>query len=432
MKATFATGAPGQQPYSEMETQRNNLAAAEHPPAPCSLKEAMAAIQRLCEPLVAERVPLETALGRVLRESVCAPEDIPACDRSTRDGYAILQHDPAPVFQVVDTLYAADWKPRQLKPGEAVRVATGAALPCAGLRVVMQENVATQDGSFRIVTPETALNRRQRGEDVPAGGLLVPLGTRLNAGKLALLATVGCVQPRVNPRLCVVHLTTGDEVVPPEQTPLPGQIRDSNSILIRSLLQPWPCDIFQTHLPEDFALAKTACEKLSAEFARADMVLISGGASVGEKDFTSQLLTRLGFTIHFSQVNLRPGKPLIFGTQGRRVAFGLPGNPLSHFVCFHFAVAIALARLAGEAPPQFWRGRLAAPLTAALCPRETLWPARREGAGLLPLPWSSSGDVTCFAAANALLRVPANTPPLPAGTEVDFLPADFQLPSILT
>ena len=154
--------------------------------------------------------------------------------------------------------------------------------------------------------------------------------------------------------------------------------------------------------------------------------MISGGASVGEKDFTCQLLEWLGFEIAFSQVNLRPGRPLIFGMSGSRVAFGLPGNPLSHFACFHFAVATALAKMTGEAPPRFLRGRLAMALADTACPRETLWPARREFYGgeirLYPLPWASSGDVTCLAAANALLRVPANCASLAAGTELDFLP----------
>lgn len=146
---------------------------------------------------------------------------------------------------------------------------------------------------------------------------------------------------------------------------------------------------------------------------------------MGEKDFTRPLLESLGFETVFSQVNVRPGKPLIFGVNGSRVAFGLPGNPLAHFVCFHFAVATALAKLTGETPPEFLHGRLTVPLTDAKCPRETLWPARLELAELCPLPWVSSGDVTCFAEANALIRVPANCDSLAAGAAVDFFPAGF-------
>ena len=129
------------------------------------------------------RVPLEEAFGRVLRETVCAPEDLPSCDRSTRDGYAILQDDASESFQIVDTLHAADWKPRQLQPGEAVRVATGAALPCDGLRVVMQENVERNGDQIRITKREAGLNLRQRGEDVKAGQPLVPVGRAAGRGQ---------------------------------------------------------------------------------------------------------------------------------------------------------------------------------------------------------------------------------------------------------
>jgi molybdopterin molybdotransferase len=228
----------------------------------------------------------------------------------------------------------------------------------------------------------------------------------------------------VSPQLRVAHFTTGDELVPPEQTPAPGQIRDSNSILIRSLLKPYQAVLDQAHLPENL---EAAWQRLDLEqVGAADMVLVSGGASVGDKDFTRPLLERLGFKIVFTHVNVRPGKPLIFGVNGSRVAFGLPGNPLSHFVCFHFAVAAALASLLGTRAPFFLSGRLATKLEDEPCPRETLWPARLEFPGgelnLHPLAWSSSADVTCLAAANALIRVAANSSPLAEGVKLDFLP----------
>ena len=394
-----------------------------------SLDEAMTEISSHCHPLPPVRVLLEESFGRVLRETVCAPEDLPANDRSTRDGYVILADDASYNFQIVDTIHAADWKPRQLQHGEAVRVATGAALPCDGVRVVMQENVERNGDHLRITKREAGLNLRKRGEDVKAGQPLVQSGGRLDAGKLALLATAGCAKPLVSPRLRVSHFTTGDEIISPDQTPKPGQIRDSNSILIRGLLQNFSCDLEQKHLPENLEAAWTQLDLNRS--AAADLVLVSGGASVGDKDFTRPLLERLGFEIVFSQVNLRPGKPLIFGKNGSRVAFGLPGNPLSHFVCFHFAVAPALAKLAGEIAPRFLRGKLAATLDDKPCQRDTLWPARLEFFGgelkLQPLGWASSGDVTCFAAANALIRVPVNCAELEAGAELEFLPARSML-----
>jgi molybdopterin molybdotransferase len=391
-----------------------------------SLDEALVEIRSRSRPLPAVRTPLAEALGRVLRETICAPEDLPPVDRSTRDGYAIRAGDASEIFSVVDTIHAADWKPRQLKSGEAVRVATGAALPCGGLRVVMQEHVGRDDDKLHVERRENSTNVRLRGEEMRQGQPLVSSGTRLNAGALAILATVGNVNPLVSPRLRILHFTTGDEIVPPDQTPQPGQIRDSNSILIRGLLQNFPCDVEQAHLPEDFERAKSQIVNRQSSIVNMDVLLVSGGASVGEKDSTRALLEQLGFEIVFSQINLRPGRPLIFGVNGSRVAFGLPGNPLSHFVCFHFAVATALAGLTGGEPPEFLRGQLAEKLGDKPCPRETLWPARWEWNDatprLRPLAWASSGDITCLTAANALIRVPANQGSIEKFAEVDFLP----------
>ena len=422
-----------------------------------SLDEALAEIRSRCQPLPPVRAPLSEAFGRVLRETVCASEDLPDCDRSTRDGYAMPQNDTSETLQIVDTLHAADWKPRELKTGETVRIATGAPLPCEGLRVVMQENVERNGDRIKILKRENALNVRQRGEDVKAGTPLTKAGMCLDAGKLALLATAGCAQPLVSPRLRVVHFTTGDEIVPPDLAPKPGQIRDSNSILIRGLLQRFPCDLTQCHLPENFEAAKHLVSTLNPQLSTFNLLLVSGGASVGDKDFTRALLEWLGFEIIFSQVNVRPGRPLIFGITGGaplhhgntateggsvpasrlansltqpnqfQIAFGLPGNPLSHFVCFHLFVTTALARLVGEEPPAILRGPLATRLADGPCPRETLWPARVDSAGLHPLVWSSSGDVACLAETNALIRVPANRGAIDPGAEVEFLPTTAML-----
>ncbi len=415
-----------------LEVMAQPKPAVQKPQAPIlSLNEALVEIRSRSRPLPAARTPLAEALGCVLRETICALEDLPTVDRSTRDGYAIRDDDASKTFSVVDTIHAADWKPRQLKSGEAVRVATGAALPCGGLRVVMQEHVERDGDKLHVERRENSTNVRLRSEEVRQGQLLVSAGAKLNAGALAILAMAGNINPLVSPRLRILHFTTGDEIVTPDQMPKPGQIRDSNSILIRSLLQNFPCDMEQGHLPENFEAAMLEIAARKPGIENADVLLVSGGASVGEKDFTRALLEQLGFGIVFSQINLRPGRPLIFGVNGPRVAFGLPGNPLSHFVCFHFAVVAALAGLTGGEPPDFLRGQLGEKLDDNPCPRETLWPARLEWNEATPrlrlLAWASSGDITCLAAANALVRVPANCAGLENGAKVDFLPVTAML-----
>jgi len=394
---------------------------------PHTLDSALDEVMSRCPPLPAVRASLGESFGRTLRETVRAPEDLPDCDRSTRDGYAILEDDPSAIFQIMDTLQAADWKPRQMQRGECARVSTGAALPCGGLRVVMQENVRRDGDKIHVIQPERDSNARRRGEDVKAGATLLHEGALLDAGTLAVLASAGCVRPLVSPRLHVVHFTTGNEIVPPEQEPGPGQIRDSNSILLRCLLQKFGCEVSQGHLPENFDTAKAQCEREKRKIENADLILVSGGASVGDNDFTRSLVEWLGFQIAISGVAVRPGRPMIFGVDGRRVAFGLPGNPLAHFVCYHLFVGTALAKMNGLEPKRFLRGRMAARLPDTPNSRETLWPARCEPENgelqLQPLNWSSSGDVTCLSRANALIRVPPSRGALDVGAEVDFFPA---------
>lgn len=396
--------------------------------SPISWGQAIAEIESRCRTLSGMRMPLTEAPRRVLRETVRAMDDSPDYDRSTRDGYAVLLNDESAVFAVVDIIHAADWKPRQLKRGEAVRVATGAALPCENLHVVMQEHADRSGDQIKILQRESSLNLRRRGEDWRAGDAILPAGFQLNAGAAALLASVGCTQPLVSPKPVVLHFTTGDEIIPVSEQPKPGQVRDSNSVLIRALLEEFDCEVKHAHLPEDFECAKEKADRWRSEIESADVVLVSGGASVGDKDFTRSLLEWWGFETVFSQVNIRPGKPLIFGSKGEQIAFGLPGNPLSHFVCFQLFVAAALSQILGAQPKAVLRGSLIEPLEDAPNQRETFWPARWaviDGhCELTPLRWSSSGDVKCLAETNALIRVPPHSEALPTGTIVEYLPIE--------
>lgn len=392
-----------------------------------SASEALKLLQEICRPLEAERVPLAEAAGRVLREAVRAPEDQPPFDRSSVDGFAVRLDDAAERFRVVDEIRAGDWNPRQLQPGEAVRIATGGALPGDGLQVVMRED-AEREGEFVSVSRRNSeRNIRFRGEDARAGQVLVESGMRLQPGTLGLLASLGSARPLVTRLPCVLHIATGNEIVPPERTPQRGQIRDSNSTLVRAFLQQWSIKPTQLCVPEDEAAARAALEVSACD---ADVVLISGGASVGEHDFTRHLLEQFGFTVRISKTTARPGKPLIVAQRDGAIAFGLPGNPLAHFVCLNLYVRAALQAFAGRlAEPLFQTGVLAADLASDGNARETFWPARWalcDGtASLTPLRWSSSGDLTSLASANALIRVTAGADRLERGNRVEFVSTEI-------
>ena len=390
---------------------------------PASADDVWVLLAKNSAPLAAERVSLTDALGRILREDICATEDQPAFDRSSVDGFAVRLDDAAETFHVVDEIRAGDWKPRTLQVGEAVRIATGGALPGDDLQVVMKEDVTLDGAKLRVQHRSQATNIRRRGEDARGGQTLIAAGTKLSAGALALLASVGCVQPLMTRLPRVLHLATGNEIVSPELTPERGQIRDSNSILVRAFLRHWGVTPPQQRLPEDESTVRAALEKL---LPGVDVLLISGGASVGEHDFTRRLLVEAGFEMLVSKTNLRPGKPLIVAQRGATLAFGLPGNPLAHFVCLNLFVRAALNRMSGHAGETiFQQGKLAATLTDAANARETFWPARAElvhgSFYLTALRWSSSGDLTALASANALLRVPPNQGELPAGATVKFI-----------
>jgi len=293
--------------------------------------------------------------------------------------------------------------------------------------VVMKEDALVEGKILRVTLRNPSGNIRFRGEDARAGQVLVEPGVVMQPGRLALLASVGKAKPLVTMVPRVLHLATGNEIVPPDQAPQRGQIRDSNSILVRSFLKPWQAELEQTRLPEDEAVAKAESGKWKAEIENLDLLLISGGASVGEHDFTQNLLTHLGFEILISKTSLRPGKPLIVARRGNQIAFGLPGNPLAHFVCMNLFVRVALQRFSGvSARPLFHQGKLCAKLETGRNGRETFWPAileyRNGTSQLTPMRWSSSGDLTSLGTANALLKVPANSNDLPAETLVDFVP----------
>ena len=388
-----------------------------------SASEVLALVRQLCVPLEAGRVSLGDAVGRVLREPACASEDQPPFDRSSVDGFAVRLDDPATQFRVVDEIRAGDWKPRALQPGETMRIATGGALPGDGLQVVMKEDARVEADQLTVLRRNDERNIRFRGEDARAGQVLVEAGVILQPGTLALLASVGCAQPLVTRPPRVRHIATGNEIVSPDQMPVRGQIRDSNSTLVSAFFGRWGIVPEQVRVGEEAAAIDAA---LRTSHSTIDLLLISGGASVGEHDFTRGLLERAGFTIHVSKTTARPGKPLIVAQRGGTLAFGLPGNPLAHFVCLNLYVRAALEAFAGQSDKTaFVTGVLAADLAAGGHARETFWPARwmlQDGSAMLtPLRWSSSGDLTSLATANALIRVSAGVGQFQRGSRVEFV-----------
>jgi molybdopterin molybdotransferase len=232
------------------------------------------------------------------------------------------------------------------------------------------------------------------------------------------------VRPKISPSVRVAHFATGNELVAPQQKVKPGTIRDSNSPLVTAFVRQFGGEMVQQErVADDFDLLLQKARALKKSF---DLLLVSGGASVGDYDFGKQLLTTLGFHIHFEKINLRPGKPLVFATRGKQAAFVLPGNPVSHFVTLHVAVRLALERFSGaNISWPLAKIRLAENFGYRPDARETFWPARVEIQNgelvVRALRWQSSGDVTALAGANALLQMDAGAEPSKAGEGVSIL-----------
>ncbi|TQV63809.1 MAG: molybdopterin molybdotransferase MoeA [Halothiobacillaceae bacterium] len=299
-----------------------------------------------------ETLPIEACLGRILAEDARALSDSPPGDVSTLDGYAIAVRDLAPAGETrlrVTQRIAAGQTGGPLEPGSAARIFTGAAMPPGADAIVAQE-AARREGDEVVFArhPAPFEDVRRQGEDFRSGAVLVPAGTRLAPAHLGLAASGGIDRCSVFGRLRVALLTTGDEVVPPGQPLHPGQIYNANAPLLSGLLQQLGCEISHVeHLPDHF---DTTLDGLKRIAPACDVILTSGGVSVGEEDHVKSAVEHLG-TLDMWKVRMKPGKPLAFGHVLGTPFIGLPGNPVSGFVTFLlFARPFLLASMGATTP----------------------------------------------------------------------------------
>ena len=370
------------------------------------------------------RLPLEQAFGRILRETLVAPHDLPRTDRATMDGYAVRADDAALFWRIVRAAPTHDAGVADIAPGEAVKVATGTALTCVHpVRVIPQELTVRDGDTLRCDALPPNLHVHRRGSDAKSGDTLLKPGIPTHAGVAALIASLGHATATVTRPLRIRHYTTGDEIVAPGGPLPPGSVYDSNGPLIAGLLHALGETVTRRHLREDYL---DALATVSADLATeaCDLLLVSGGAGPGAGDFTEKLLRDLGYDIALrGGVNVRPGKPLIFGAKPDGVAFGLPGNPLSHRASFHTFVMPAIERLRGE-PSRVAsvRAIVDTEVTGIADARPTYHPARlRWGNGEARVSlhsWSASGNVRVMAEMNAFVFVPTGLAALRAGDTI--------------
>jgi molybdopterin molybdotransferase len=392
-----------------------------------SVDEALRLVLSELAPLGPERVPLADAAGRVAAAPALSAVDLPPFDRSAMDGYAVRAADTAPgvALRLVGGVAAGEVATAVLEPGTAARVSTGAAIPPGADAVLQSELAHESDGR---VAPERALapgtHIRRRGEDLRAGAELAGAGARLTLPRVSALASAGVGEVSVYRRPRLHLIVTGSELLPLGAPPEPGRIHESNGLMVR-LLAERAGALMVDHgvIGDDFEATRDA---VSAGL-EGDVLVVSGGVSVGPHDHVKPAFESCGVEEVFWRVQIKPGKPLWFGRRGDTLVFGLPGNPLSTIVCFAVFIEPALRRLAGEpgAGPRLEPGRLTTAARASDNRTTFLTAALRPGAdGVLeatPTERQGSHMTGALGESDGFAVAPKDAGELPAGAAVDVL-----------
>jgi molybdopterin molybdotransferase len=381
------------------------------------------ALQRV-ERLPVETVRLGAAAGRVLADDATATVDLPPFDSSAMDGFALRSADTPGRLPVVQRIAAGSPASRPLEAGEAMGISTGGLVPSGADSVIPFEYVVESDNTIDIDQPvETGANVRPAGGDSGTGATVVAAGTRLAARHLAALAAAGVPEVRVARRPRAAVVVTGSELRPPGEPLEPGQIYEANGILLEAQLVSAGAEVERASAVAD---EEPAHREALAHGLEADVLVTSGGVSVGPHDLVRRILAELGVEEVFWGVAVKPGKPISFGVAGSRLVFGLPGNPVSVLVGFELFVRPALLALQGSADPgpRFERGVLGSQLTCNPG-RDELVRARvlraSDGPVLEPLAGRESHMIARASAADALVLIPRGNGDLAAGEPVEFL-----------
>jgi len=396
--------------------------------APLSVDQARESIAKAITPIQGwECVAIRDALGRVLSKDVIAPHNVPAHDNSAMDGYAISSADcssaEGTTLKVVGTAFAGNAFSGMVGSGQAVRIMTGAMVP-RGADCIVPQEFTRADGDQVTIEQSTRAgdNIRRAGEDLTKDAPALTAGTRVGPAELGLIASLGIAEVSVRRRLRVAFFSTGDEVASIGKPLAPGQIYDSNRYTLFGVLTRLGCDLI------DMGVIPDQPDALEAAFAdasaAADVILTSGGVSVGEADFIKQMMARMG-QVDFWKLNIKPGRPMAFGRIGDTWLFGLPGNPVAVMVTFYQFVQDALLTLMGVSPlpaRPTHPARCLADIRKSPKRREFIRAILRQENGesvVEPTGAQGSGVLRSMSDANCFIVLPEGRPSVTAGETVE-------------
>jgi molybdopterin molybdotransferase len=416
---------------TEPKTLREASCADDSDPESMPVERARALIRTFLEPVATvERVALRAALGRVLAADIVSGLDVPGHDNSAMDGYALrfadLASDGETTLACVGKAFAGKPATAAIGPGQCVRIFTGAVLPAGADTVVMQERTHADATGVHVAAgavTRAGQHRRLAGEDVKAGDVVFAAGQRVRPAELGMMASLGVVEVPVYRRLRVAFFSTGDELKSLGSPLFAGEIYDSNRYTLYGMLDRLGCDVV------DLGVVADVPEALKAAFgsaaAAADVVISSGGVSVGEADFVKALLEELGEVV-FWKIAMKPGRPLAYGRIGHAHFFGLPGNPVAVMVTFYQFVRDALLALQGQreiVPVPCFKVALATPIRKvpgrAEFQRGVLTGDPATGYTVRPSGEQGSGILSSMACANCFIVLPSGTGNVDAGELVD-------------
>jgi molybdopterin molybdotransferase len=397
-------------------------------------KDALREVLGRARPLTADSVSLDKALGRTLARDIRARESIPPFAKATMDGYAVRAADTRPEegaasvhLRVIEDLPAGRVSRSAIGPGQAVRIMTGAPLPMGADAVVMVEDTEKAGDSVRLTSAvDPGENTGRAGEDVEKGELVLERGALVGPAAVGMLAALGYASVPVVRRPVVHIIATGDEIVEPGRKARPGQIRNSNGHALLALALQAGAEAAY------LGIARDRSSSLGAKIGKArgsEILILSGGVSVGDYDLVKDQLKSLGVRPVFWQVRIKPGKPVFFGVRGRQLVFGLPGNPTSAMVTFHLFVRPVLDGMLGRREPGPRSGK------AVLDQEIDLESGRMQflrGAlvsdgpqlRVAPYPDQKSGVLKSMVRSRVLIVVPADVTRVAKGQEVDILILD--------
>ena len=384
--------------------------------------EAYATVLAHARPLAVERVPFDQAIGRALAENIVATEDQPPFAAATMDGFAVVASDESPWREVIGDQTAGFVLDVEVTPGTAVRITTGAPVPPGATAVIPVER--TEPADDHVVIEDVAIaanaNIRPIGADLRDGERVLTAGTTICPAEIGLMAGLGVTEIPVRRRPRVSVLSTGNELVDPGERVVPGQIRDSNRFSLAAAVSSWGADlVWAGKAPDEERALRALIEQRIGE---SDVVITSGGVSMGHLDLVKVLLDELA-TVHFRRVLMKPGKPLNFATVGETLIFGLPGNPVSALVAFYLFIRPALAVMAGSAAVDLPRVPVRLQQEASAGDR-TEFQRATVRMGEDGVPWATvigpqaSSRLASFVGANALLVLPPRASAYQPGEQV--------------